>query len=70
MASQSKSTFFNISASSLTSKWVSDVVSKLDSCQNIIITRQVTRATQSNSLSRNKIMNFQTEKRYKTIRHC
>ena len=32
-------------------------------------TRQVTRAPRL-SLSRNTIMNFQTGKRYKTIRHC
>ena len=35
----------------------------------IIHTRQVTRAPRL-SLSRNTIMNFQTGKRYKTIRHC
>ena len=35
----------------------------------IIGTRQVTRAPRL-SLSRNTIMNFQTGKRYKTIRHC
>ena len=32
-------------------------------------TRQVTRAPRL-SLSRNTIMNFQTGKRYQTIRHC
>ena len=35
----------------------------------ITITRQVTHAPRV-SLSRNAIMNFQTGKRYKTIRHC
>ena len=35
----------------------------------IINTRQVTRAPRL-SLSRNTIINFQTGKRYKTIRHC
>ena len=36
---------------------------------SIMNTRQVTRAPRL-SLSRNAIMNFQTGKRYKTIRHC
>ena len=36
---------------------------------SIMYTRQVTRAPRL-SLSRNTIMNFQTGKRYKTIRHC
>ena len=36
---------------------------------SIMNTRQVTRAPRL-SLSRNTIMNFQTGKRYKTIRHC
>ena len=39
-------------------------------CSDVIIpTRQVTRAPRL-SLSRNTIMNFQTGKRYQTIRHC
>ena len=36
---------------------------------SLYLTRQVTRAPRL-SLSRNTIMNFQTGKRYKTIRHC